>query len=379
MSVFRPLRRSARPFAAGLCLAACLALAPPDAAAQGSMEIALELPSSSSPTLAPSVRIGGSWPDSCVPRIQSTRLAGAEIDLVARTATLGCRAGTTAYEQRANPALQAGLLHLPARVYAVRAYLARGTQTPVLSRFALLDATENDPAPAVENGFWWTVALGGEDVPALAGSGISLERQGDQLAVGLFGFDDAGSATWFFGSARLEGRIARVALVRLRDGEEPFGEVSARPVAESGPELLIAFEGPAQAKAWLVRPSPTGAGDAIDVRPLVLQRSAFGSGAPGQGWLGRWVSVGEADRSRVRLFDFGRLSSEDGESFRVEDAQSGLSLSCRLGLRPAEQPPATCTLYDQSTVLAVFDRIGIDRLEGRSADGERLRLVRVAD
>ncbi len=378
MSVFRPLRRSARPFAAGLCLAAYLAVAAPDAAAQGSMEIALESPSSSSPVLSSSVRISGSWPDSCVPRIQSTRLSGAEIDLVARTATLGCRSGATDYDQRANPALQAGLLHLPARVYAVRAYLARGTQTPVLSRFTLLDATENDPAPAVENGFWWTVALG-EAVPALAGSGISLERQGDQLAVGLFGFDDAGKATWFFGSARLEGRIARVALVRLRDGEEPFGEMAARPVAESGPELLIAFEGPAQAQAWLVRPSPTGAGDAIDVRPLDLQRSAFGSGAPGQGWLGRWVWVGEADRSSVRLFDFARLSSEDGESFRVEDAQSGLSLSCRLGLRPAEQPPATCTLYDQSTVIAVFDRIGIDRLEGRSAGGERLRLVRVAD
>lgn len=364
---------------AGSCLAAWLAFALPSAAAQGSMELTLEAPSTSSPMLAPSLRISGSWPDSCVPRIQSTRLAGAEIDLIARTATLGCRSGATAYEQRANPALQAGLLHLPARVYAVRAYLARGTQTPVLSRFTLLDATEDDPAPAVENGFWWTVALGDESVPALAGSGISLERQGDQIAVGLFGFDETGKATWFFGSARLEGRVARVALVRLRDGEEPFGQVSARPVAESGPELQIAFEGPAQAKAWLVRPSPTGASDAIDVRPLVLQRSAFGSGAPGQGWLGRWVAVGDADRSRMRLFDFGRLSSEDGESFRVEDAQSGLALSCRLGLQTAEQPPATCTLYEASTVIAVFDRIGIDRLEGRSADGERLRLVRVAD
>lgn len=378
MSVFRTLHGLVRTFVAGGCMALGAAAAVSDAAAQAAMDLALEAPSTSSPMLAPSLRISGIWPDSCVPRIQSTRLAGAEIDLVARSATLGCRAEATRYEQRANPALQAGLLHLPARVYAVRAYLGRGTQTPALSRFALLDATESEPAPDVENGFWWTVALGEEDAPALAGSGISLERQGDQLAVGLFGFDADGRATWFFGSGRLEGRIARIALVRLRDGEEPFGQLPAQPVAESGPELSIAFEGPAQAKAWLVRPSPTDA-TAIEVRPLMLQRSAFASAAPGQSWIGRWVQVGDADRSSVRLLDFGGLGSEDGDSFRLDDPQADVSLSCRLGLRPADQPPATCTLYAGPTVLAVFDRIGIDRLEGRNADGTRTRLVRVAD
>lgn len=363
-----------------IALAHAATAAPVDTTAAEPMTLDLEAPGSSSPMLAPLLRMHGTWPDSCVPKIQSVRLAGGEIDVVARTATLDCRAGATPYEQRANPALQAGLLHLPPRVYAVRVHLARGTETPHLHRIDLLDATENEPAPAVENGFWWSAALGDDHVPALAGSGISLERQGDQLAAGLFGFDAGGAPTWFFGSARLDQRTARIPLVRLRNGEDLFGEAPAHPVAEIGPELLIEFTGPAQARAWLVRPSATGSADAIDVRPLLLQRTAFAGPEPGRGWSGRWVQVGDGDRDYAPLLELAPSGSEDGDSFRLEDSRAGVTLTCRIAPQPADLPPAICTLFQGgSKVLAVFDRIGIDRLEGRTATGGRTRLVRIAD
>jgi len=58
---------------------------------------------------------------------------------------------------------------------------------------------------------------------------MSLELQDNQLAASLLGFTDAGASTWYFGSSTLAGRIARIPLVQLANGEEWFSAIGSHP------------------------------------------------------------------------------------------------------------------------------------------------------
>ncbi|MEO5558372.1 MAG: hypothetical protein ABIO49_01495 [Dokdonella sp.] len=234
-----------------------------------------------------------------------------------------------------------------------------------LAAFHLLDTNSAVSAPTPENGFWWSEA--GE----AAGSSASLELQDGQLAVGFFGFADSGLPTWYFGTARPNGRIASVPLVQLANGDPMFAPIGNKPTAAAGPRLEIEFVSPTQARAWLVR---SEGGRDVQVRPLLLARSQFATGAPGTSWSGQWVLVPD-DKGPPRVFEFADPSSQDAETFHLSDAGNDATLDCRLG--SASRRPEVCTLSTNATPIADFDQIGLDHLTGRGSDGARMKLVRI--
>ena len=354
--------------AAGLAFAAsapCVA-APADTGLRVRLETTAGVPSRPPSSLA----IYGHAAANCTPTIARVDAEGVDltIDLHAsRTACDGAR--QIPFVLRADTSAMAGTPLLPGQVYRLHIYSdAGGTRS--LAAFHLVD-TGASPSMEPENGFWWSQA-DTDAGPASRSTGISLESQGDQIAMSLYGFSDSGSATWYFGSARVQGRTAIVPLVELANGDPLFSPTGSEPTAQSGPRLEIEFLAPTRARAWLVR-QQNGVDTAV--RMLSLSRARFASGDVGSSWNGRWVLVAD-DETMPRQFEFSAPTRQDADAFHLVDGSGNTSLDCRGN--GTGTLPDLCTLSVGTEVLADFDRIGLDRLEGRQGNGAGVHLIRVS-
>lgn len=351
-------------------LLACVGARAADGSASA-LRVQLEpIPAGNNTLVSRQIGLHGTAPARCVPEVARVVVDGVDLSIELKAPQTGCDATRMqAFNLHVDPARSAGIPILPGQVYRVRVYANSGGISQLLA-FHLLDTNTPASAPTPENGFWWSEASA-ESGAASAGNGASIELQDGQLAIGLFGFNDGGAATWYFGTARPSGRVAAASLVQLANGDPPFAPSGNQPVAQAGPRIEIEFLSPSRAQAWLVR---NEAGRDVEVRALTLARSRFAAGAAGNAWNGQWVLVPD-DGGAPRLFDFSASANQDADTFRLADAGSGAGLDCRLA--HDAQRPELCTLSVTATVLADFDQIGIDHLAGRSSTGARVKLVRV--
>ncbi|HEU4663876.1 MAG TPA: hypothetical protein VFS55_07585 [Dokdonella sp.] len=361
MSPSRTRNRALAP-ALAVCAALLLAAVAPPASA---LSVRLE-------STVSGLRIGlvGQAPARCLPVADRVSVDGDDVGIVLHAPTTGCapERGTVAYALHVDPATF-GTPLAPGRTYRVSVF-SDAADRPGLVAFRLLDTNASSArAPQPENGFWWSQASS-ETGPASRSTGISLEAQGDQLAVSLFGFGDEGSPVWYFGSARRKGRTAVVPLLELRNGDPLFSPTGSRPNAIEGLRLELDFLSPSRARAWLVRSDDRRD---IGVRALTLSRSSF-SNADGADWSGRWILVGD-DTATLRPFEFEPPTRRDAGTLHFA-ATDGASLDCRYG--QLASTPDFCTLSLGASTLADFDQVGLDRLDGRDASGAHVQLLRVA-
>ena len=355
--------------AGAACALALLGAAAGHAADGGAPDLSLtveQLPFASGRDIA-RVAIHGHAPLHCAPRIGRIWLDDADFSVELESPTQGCDdSRQVPFTLRVDP--RASGLPLPAdRVVRVRVYRNMGA-TPVLVAFRLFDTGPATAAQVPENGFWWSTADAGSG-EAVRATGTSIEWQDGELAVALYGFTETGAPTWYFGSARPSGRVARVGLVQLAGGEPLLASAGGQPQALPGPRLEIEFLSPSQARAWLVRVED---GRDVQLRPMMLSRARFANDDGGSTWSGRWVLVPEDGQPRTFEFRAGR---QGGEGFQLTDAANDARLDCRLPV--AGGLPDLCTLSTGAQPMADFDRIGFDRLGGRGNDGAPVTLVRV--
>ncbi|TCO41911.1 hypothetical protein [Dokdonella fugitiva] len=341
------------------------------ASGAGAIGVRVE-PATSGGTLHPRIGIIGKAPTNCKPSVDHVTIDGQDIGIVLHSPKVGCWTGSgSGYVLHVDPA-EVGATMTPGTVYRVSVFSDAG-DAPGLVTFRLLDATLDPPAtpdaPQPENGFWWSQDSA-ETGPASRSTGMSLEAQGGQLAVGLFGFGDAGNPTWYFGSARRQGRTAVVPLLELRNGDPLFSPTGSRPSAVDGLRLELEFLSPARARAWLVRSDDRRD---IAVRAFTFARSNFSNIDARVDWDGRWVLVGD-DAGALREFEFATPTRQDADTLRFFDA-SGATLECRAS---GSGVPRACTLSGGASPIAEFDQVGLDRLDGRGTNGERVRLMRVS-
>jgi hypothetical protein len=319
-------------------------------------------------TAAHRIAIEGSAPVGCVPKVSRILLDGVDISVELTAPSTGCKQGKVLFHLTADAAATAGLRVLPPAVYRVHIYSGSATAAHLVA-FTLIDTSPASSAPEPESGFWWT-QQGGDNATA-AGTGMNLEVQDNQLAGSLLGFADSGASTWYFGSTTMAGRVARIPLVQLANGEEWFSAIGTQPDVNPGPRLEIEFLSPTRARAYLVRTEDDGD---VQVRPLTLSRSAFATGPAGTSWVGRWVLIPE-DGGTTRLFDFAAPTHRDGERFRLVDAANDAVLDCRL-VAGTQQADA-CTLSAAAAPVADFDQVGFDHFSGHGANGAPVQLLRV--
>lgn len=337
------------------------------------IQVRLASPSSVAPQSLPDLIIEGTWSNSCLPSVVHSHLVDSHIDIQLRSAAAHCVESSTAFQLKLNPARASGQSQLALGVYEVRLFLQIGDGDSNLVAFRLLRSGGDEIGSRPESGFWWSVA-GLDNAPALAGNGLSIEQQGENIAVTWLSYE-AGAPVWYFGSTKMPGALARIELMRMIGGGEPFSGPNTAPAAEPGISMNLQFDSPSHAQAWLVRPQSFGS-RAVDVQTLNLQHLPFENGHPGASWQGQWVLV-IGDATDARIIDLSKITTADAESFRVSDRLGSIALQCRLDSIGAHPLAGFCSLTDGALVLGDFDRVGLDRLQGLTPDGERIRLVRL--
>ncbi|HEX5124743.1 MAG TPA: hypothetical protein VFV97_15985 [Rhodanobacteraceae bacterium] len=319
-------------------------------------------------TSAHRIAIEGNAQAGCVPKVARILLDGADVSVELTAPATGCKQQTVPFHLMVDAAATAGLRVLPPAVYRVHVYSGSATAAH-LAAFTLIDTSTTTNAPEPESGFWWTQP--GTDGAAAAGTGMNLEVQDNQLAASLLGFADSGASAWYFGSTTMTGRVARIPLVQLANGEDWFSAIGTQPDVNPGPRLEIEFLSPTRARGYLVRSADNGD---VQVRPLTLSRSAFATGPAGTSWVGRWVLIPE-DGGTTRLFDFASPTHRDADRFRLVDAANDAVLDCRL-VAGTQQADA-CTLSASAAPIADFDQVGFDHFAGHGANGAPVQLLRV--
>jgi hypothetical protein len=355
-----------------LCLALSFsaAAATAEEAAPAALRVRLETTAALTPHPTTKVGVFGQAAANCSPRVERVSMDGADIGIELHAPRTGCDPlRALPYSLHVDPGASAGVPILAGQTYRVRVFSDEGGVSRLVA-FRLLESGITTAGPEPENGFWWSETTS-EAGLASRGTGISLESQGDQLAIGLYGFADAGSAAWYFGSTRLKGRVAAVSLLELSGGDPLFSPTGSQPSAQAGPRLEIEFLSPTRARAWLVR---TENGRDTAVRTLALSRSRFATGDTGASWNGRWVLVAD-DESAPRQFEFSTPTRQGADTFHLVDAGNDASLDCRS--RVVDALPDLCTLSVGASPLADFNQIGLDHLSGHGNDGASVKLMRV--
>ncbi|MEZ5462429.1 hypothetical protein [Dokdonella sp.] len=337
------------------------------------LSVSLVSVSEYAPHWPPDLEIRLVWPVSCLPVISRTTLEGFNIDVHLRGNTAHCATVSTPVSLKVNPARESGRDRLALGIYQVRLYLEQAGGNAELIGFRLLQSGGDITLSRPESGFWWSVP-GSEFGQTLGGSGVSIEQQGDDIAVSLLSYE-AGSPVWYFGSATMPGNTTHVQLVRMVGGDEPFSAPFSSPGAEPGMSLHLEFLSPSQAHAWLVRPRSEDS-LVVDIQPLNLMRVPFNEGPAGQHFRGEWVLVTDQARD-AKVVTLVELITSDQESFRLVDKFGSVSLQCRSRDIGGYPSAVFCSLTEGSTVLADFDQIGLDRLSGLDASGTAVRLIRL--
>ena len=359
---------------AGLFLATTQgAFASPASPVDRDLDVRLVAASEVAPQWPPDLVIEGMWPDACGPSLLRTRVVDHDIDIYLHNEKSSCAEVETAFQLKLNPAREARLSQLLLGIYRVRLFLAHDKGSNELIAFRLLRSGGDDRRPRPESGFWWSVPTA-NNVPALPGNGLSIEQQGDILAVTWLSYE-SGAPAWYFGSQTMSGKIARIALSRMAGGGEAFAGPNAAPTIEPGLALNIEFLTPAHANAWLVR-GQSGSIRAIEVQDLNLVRLPFAEGHPGKDWQGEWVLI-VGNSTQARIINLVTLATADAETFRVSDRLGSINLQCRLDDVGGHPLASFCSLTDGASVLADFDQVGLDRLAGQNADGTLVTLVRL--
>jgi hypothetical protein len=325
------------------------------------------------PQWPPDLVIQGVWPGTCLPGVVRTSLIDTRIDVLLRSTGTGCSEVATPLELRVNPVRASGLAQMALGIYQVRLFLLDSAGGARLVGFRLLRAGADDVSARPESGFWWSQPTASQE-PALAGSSLSIEQQGENLAVTLLSYD-RGAPVWYFGSAPMPGNIVRVPLLRMSGGDEPFAAPIGNPRAQPGLSLNLQFLGPARAQAWLLRADPANP-EGVESQELNLLRLPFESTLTGANWRGDWVLVVE-DARQASVITLEDVATADAESFRLRDRGGQWLLQCRLDGLADHSIPAWCSLGSNDAIVADFDRIGLDRLSGFDTEGRPVRLVRL--
>lgn len=321
--------------------------------------------------------ISGMWPDSCEPAIRNVRHdAAGGLDVVLESGVGACAPLPHPFRV----ALPVADGFSPARpaddVVPVRVYAHRDQVGTELLGFTLRGGKTKNLAP--DSGFWWPQ---GEN--AASGNVLSLELQGRTVGIALLAHDDlSGQPVWFFGTSSLTGRTVHARLSRLDNGSSPFFGIAVQPVPHPGWTIDIAFESGTRARVWLSRPSPVQDGS-LELAELGFARRSFQEQAQGERWLGSWLvardlAPGQDNTagSIPRRLDFASSQQLDRRHTRLIDAGGDFALDCTHGIQHTDTAQG-CVLRDAAgNLLARFDEVGLQRLDGQDAQGRDIVLLR---
>jgi hypothetical protein len=326
---------------------------------------------------APQLRLRGTWPTPCMPSVESATLTDRDVRIALRSNKPLCARIPVPFDITVDPVAQLGRTLAPG-VYRVSLYTAHTSVAPQELRDFELVEVGSVSAVRAESGFWWPDASR-ESGAAAAGTGVSFEIHGNTLATALFGFAGLGEQAWYFGTGALGARTARLELIGLHGGSPLMEEAKAAGLtADDNVTLRVEFESNARATVWLGRYEQSDDRFRLRLRPISLVRRPLTSFSGSRNWEGEWVLLRES-AARAPMAERLKLVAQimpDFQSYVLSG--DGYTLRCARDRSTALAPPEHCLLETStSELIAEFDSVGINRLDGRAPDGTRVQLLRV--
>jgi hypothetical protein len=323
-----------------------------------------------------SVRVDDSWPNACVPELETVEVDGLQIWVIARDTSEARFCGNAASDYSLDTGHLGAARLKTAGVHQIH-YVVRSSTGLRLRGFELAAMAGADaPAPALESGYWWADP-GLPNEFAGRGIGINIERQGGILSAVLFGYDEAGDPDWSLGSGSVGAQFSRLGLSRLSEGAGPHARYREPRELQSLGAMLIQPLSPSRARLWLAYLEPT-TGD-LSLREIEIVRFGFAS-SPASAWAGEWLLAPAANAGgevEARQFTFVALQGGRGE-FTLLDATGEIALTCAMGGARSDRIPELCSLrlvQGEDLREYSFDRIGLRRMEGVDAEGRPVRML----
>ncbi|TDR43280.1 hypothetical protein DFR29_107293 [Tahibacter aquaticus] len=321
------------------------------------------------------LRLQGNWPTPCLPSVETVSLDGNELNIELRSKRPLCARTPMPFDIEVDLAPKVGKRwpDMPLRVSVRTANSA--TAAAELRGFALIGKGDG-PRPLPTAGLWWPLPLADATNP-MAGTGFSLEVQGYTLAVAVLGKTRKGSPIWYFGTSKLRSRTTQIDLVAAGNGnpEEPTPDAAADSAL-----LHMDFQGNGRATAWLGQYEQGETQPLLRLQVIELAHLPFADQTDGASWHGDWVLLGATPgqpRSARQL----RLNANSfvaAANYRLS-GDDGSMLSCeREPQLTRAAPPRRCRLTDAAgALIADFDSIDINRLDGFAPDRTPVQLLRV--
>ncbi|GMV28690.1 MAG: hypothetical protein AMXMBFR59_08150 [Rhodanobacteraceae bacterium] len=324
------------------------------------------------PATRPRLRLQGNWPTPCLPALDDIQLDGNELRIELRSKKPLCARASVPFDIEVDLAPVLGR-QWPATPLRVSVVTANSATAPAELRGFALVAPQPGPRAVPSSGLWWPLPENETSNP-MAGTGFSFEIQGNTIAAAVLGRTGSGDAIWYFGTGRLRGRTAEIDLLAAtRDGLDSGRRASENAV------LALDFDGNGRATAWLGRYELGDNQPVLHQQVIALAHLPFAERTDGTAWQGDWVLLGATPgqpRSARQL----RLSATSFiavANYRLS-GDDGSVLSCeRDPTAPKAAPPQRCRLTDaRNAVIAEFDAIDINRLDGFAPDRTAVQLIR---
>ena len=319
--------------------------------------------------------VSGTWPTPCVPENATLTRVGQDLRIETRSNRGLCARLPRPFRVELDPRAQLGL-PLEKGVYRVSFYAANALASPMdLRGFNLVNVDESTIQP--EAGFWWPEHNAEHQQEGAQGMAMSLEAQGDVIAVSLLAYADDGRPAWYFGTGRLEGHAGVVNLQGMRDGPGLFGGGGRMPATEQALELKLEFLGGGRLTAWLGWHEGGISQPVLRLQPITFARQSLRDPTGPTNWLGEWLMLrGDttlAPPVRLQLQENRRL---DAEHFQLVDA-NGWTLTCHHAASLINSPPDNCLLaHSPSSEQITLDTVGLSRLSGVDRNGAPVSLIR---
>lgn len=317
--------------------------------------------------------VSGTWPDSCVPVLDSWSANKPVIDVRINTHEKHCLPIPTPYVIEVKEPNK-GYPELPeAGVYRVRLLLKDANQKEHLVGFGLLPIGKQ-ALIAPNNGQWWAPAKAQstQGTPLNAsgpGFGFVVEAQGDHLALTVLGFDAEGRSQWLWGNGTSTHNVFQMQLAELLNGRGPLADYQAPQTIVPRAKAFVHVIEPSTIELYLVHPNNKQPGS-IDLQTYALvpflldQQSLNLSGA--------WLWVEEAQANNPSTITRHQLTQTLQHQHVFQDTRQKHTLECQ----PSPHYQHCLWLNQQGKTEAVFHHIERDRLGGQTADGDKVQLIR---
>jgi hypothetical protein len=319
-------------------------------------------------------RLTGLWPDTCVPRLENTRLVAETLEIRTLSDAERCDASETLF----SAIVQLGADTIGARKIT---WWHRRVNEPAYQMYGyrLVDSG-SEPLVTPGSGWWWPEP-GGPDDSGGPGMGLTVDYQLGLLTILSQAYDLLGNPEWQLATGSLRGEVFNAPLIRFFQGQTLTGKYRLPNLTVGRDELSMQFHSPLSATAWFSHRRGDNLDSPIELRAVSMIRYIVNPPVLERLLAGWWLvsaQTGTADNPVVTTIQITAVQQQGTEQALIIGPDGELIGNCQLQSGRPEAAPRECTLTGLDLFGEVLiNSVGFDRLHGIDSHERTVFAVRL--